>query len=304
MSFIKKNIKLLGIICATLLTTVAVWKFAVGQDKSKGDFVFDSQKPVVDYTKVVATVNGYKITEGEFQSRVEQLSPQAQARFKSQSARKELMDQLISEVLMESSAVSHGLEKDPKTAGELAVSRREVLIKDLSVKEIQKVAVTQEDIKKWYGDHLADLMQPESVHVKHILVKSEADAKKVLADLKKKGANFAKIASDVSLDPGSKQMGGDLGFVTRGQTVPEFEAAAFNTPVGKISDIIHTQFGYHILMVEDKKASGPIPMEQIQDQIKERLKYELYVKPLKEKANIEIVDAIPNSGPGAVAPSK
>src|SRR5208283_2531988 len=115
-------------------------------------------------------------------------------------------------------------------------------------------------------------------------------------DLKKKGAKFEKIASDVSLDPGTRRLGGDLGFVPRGQTVPEFEQAAFNTPVGKISAPVKTQFGWHIIKVEDKRAAGPIPLEQVKEQIKERLKFEFFIKPLKDKVKIEFTESSPETG--------
>ena len=304
MNLLQKNIKVIGIFFGMIICCILVWKFAIGQDKPKGELVFSQDKPTIDYSKVVATVNGYKITEAEVEARVADLSPQMKAQFNSPSQKKKLIDRIVDEVLMEKAALDAGLTKDPKVAGELAIAKRQVLIKELSNKEIQKVKVTPEDIKKWYGEHLADLTQPESVHVKHILLKTEKDAKKVVTDLKKKGANFAKIASDVSLDSGSKQMGGDLGYLARGQTVPEFENVAFNTPVGKISEPFQSQFGWHILTVEDKKAAGPIPLEEVQPQIQERLKYELYIKPLKDKAKIDILESFPESGPGSVPPAK
>ncbi len=292
----KKNIKVIGILGVTILCSLAVWKFAIGQTSPKSQYVFDSQKPVVDYSKVVATVNGYKITEGEVAAHIASLPQEYRAQMSTPAGRKKIIDQMVDEVLMTQAAEKSGLDKDPQVAGELAVAKRQVLVSALSQKEIRDVKVTDEDVKKWYSEHLADLMQPESVHLKHILVKTEKDAQKVEADLKKKGANFAKIASDVSLDPGSRRLGGDLGFVVRGQTVPEFEQVAFNTPVGQVSAPVKTQFGWHIIKVEDKKAAGPIPLEQVQEQIMQRLKFEFYIKPLKDKAKIEITESSPETG--------
>jgi peptidyl-prolyl cis-trans isomerase C len=297
MNILKKNSKVIGILGITILCSLAVWKFAIGQPQpnSKSQFAFDSQKPVADYGKVVATVNGYKITEGEVAAHIASLPQEYRAQMSSPAGRKKVIDQMVDEVLMTQAAEKSGLEKDPQVAGEIAVAKRQVIVSALSQKEIRDVKVTDEDVKKWYSEHLADLMQPESVHVKHILVKTEKDAQKVEADLKKKDANFAKIASDVSLDPGSRRLGGDLGFVTRGQTVPEFEQVAFNTPVGKISAPVKTQFGWHIIKVEDKKPAGPIPLDQVKEQIKDRLKFEFFIKPLKDKAKIEITDSSPET---------
>lgn len=301
MRLLNKNIKLISILGITVLCSVAVWKFAIGQTTTpKSQFVFDNQKPVVDYGKVVATVNGYKITEGEVAAHIASLPQEYRAQMSSPSGRKKVIDQIVDEVLMTQAAEKSGLDKDPQVAGEVMVAKRQALINALSQKDIHNVKVTDEDIKKWYSEHLADLMQPESVHVKHILVKTEKEADKVEAELKKKDANFGKIASEVSLDKSSGKLGGDIGFINRGQTVPEFEAVAFNTPVGKISAPFQTQFGWHIIKVEDKKPAGPIPLEQVQDQIKDRLKFEFFIKPLKEKAKIEYTES---PEPGAVPPA-
>ncbi len=279
---------------------------AFAQAPPSGEYVFDSQKPAANPKQPVAVVNGYTITQGELDALVSRLNQKVQARMRTPEGRQEIVDHMVDEVLLEQAALKEGLEKDGEVAGALAAARRQVLVDFLAEKVVDKVAVTDEQIKQWYSLHLSDLMQPEAVHVKHILVKDKKDAEKLLAKLKKDKTQFAKLAMDNSLDPGSKTAGGDLGFVNRGQTVPEFEKAAFNTPVGELSDIVETQFGFHILMIEDKRANAPIPLENIKDQIVQKLKFENYLKPLQDKAVIKMFDAegkpVGNSVSAAPAP--
>ncbi|MCG3205164.1 MAG: Chaperone SurA [Elusimicrobia bacterium] len=146
----------------------------------------------------------------------------------------------------------------------------------------------------------------ESIHARHILVKSERtdDFKKRQAALAKaqaikkeldKGADFIDLANKKSEGPSSKN-GGDLGFFSRGQMTPEFEKAAFGLPVGGISDVVETEFGYHIIMVEEKKAAKRLRFDDIkldlagylyQKQMKDR--YDQYVSELRKKADIKIL---------------
>jgi peptidyl-prolyl cis-trans isomerase C len=287
---------------------------------STGEYVFDSQKPSANLNQPVAVVNGYTINQAELNALVGMLNERVQARMKTEAGRQEIVNHMVDEYLLEEAALQQGLDKDVDVAGALAAARRQVLVDALANKVIDKVNVTDEQIKQWYSLHLSDLMQPEAVQVKHILVKDKKDAEKLLAKLKKDKTQFSKLAMDNSLDPGTKAQGGELGFITRGQTVPEFEKAAFNTPVGELSSIVETQFGFHILLIEDKRANAPIPLENIKEQIVQKLKFENYLKPLKDKASIKLfnaegkpaetakesnvtAEAVPSPAPAAPAPA-
>ncbi|NYF80464.1 peptidylprolyl isomerase [Granulicella arctica] len=141
-----------------------------------------------------------------------------------------------------------------------------------------KPQVTDADIQAYYNQHQAQYQLKDQVKVRHILIsvpqgadsKTDAAAKAKAEDILKQiksGGNFADLASKNSDDPGSKTAGGELGWLDRGKTVPEFDKAAFSLPVGQTSDLIKTQFGYHILQVEDKKTAHLQPLAEVKPQI-------------------------------------
>ena len=116
-----------------------------------------------------------------------------------------------------------------------------------------------------------------------------------IQDQLKKGADFGEMAKKYSEDPGSKDKGGDLGYFSRGDMVPSFEQAAFGTPVGQMTPIVTTDFGYHIIKVEEKKAATPMQLDDIKDDLKEYLfqqraakRFDTYIQDLRSKADIKI----------------
>ncbi len=139
-------------------------------------------------------------------------------------------------------------------------------------------AVTSQQVEQYYQGHQKDYQVPDEVKVRHILIKvpagadakTDAAAKQKAEDLLKQikgGADFAALAKANSDDPGSKEQGGELGMIQRGVTVPAFEKAAFELQPGKTSDVIKTQFGYHILQVEEKQTAHLKPLEEVKAQI-------------------------------------
>jgi parvulin-like peptidyl-prolyl isomerase len=175
-----------------------------------------------------------------------------------------------------------------------------------------KVGLSDEDVKKYYDEHPARFEQPEQVRASHILIgtrdpntnteltEEQKKAKRKLAeDLLKRakaGEDFAKLAKEYSDDPGSKDKGGEYTF-PRGQMVPEFEAAAFSLGTNQISDIIATQFGYHIIKLNEKIPAKKIELAKISEDLKEGLKQQEmqkllpgYFEKLLQQANFEILD--------------
>ena len=141
-----------------------------------------------------------------------------------------------------------------------------------------KPSVSDADVQAYYNAHQAQFQVKEQVKVRHILIavpsgadaKTDAAAKAKAEDLLKQiksGGNFADLASKNSDDPGSKAQGGELGWLDRGKTVPEFDKAAFTLAPGQTSDVIKTQFGYHILQVEDKKTAHMQPLAEVKPEI-------------------------------------
>ena len=168
----------------------------------------------------------------------------------------------------------------------------------------EKTTVSEEEIKGYYDSHPELFKQPEQVRASHILIKvdSQADAsqkteaRKKLEEIQeklKKGEDFSALATASSQCP-SNSRGGDLGYFGRGQMVQPFEETAFSLKPGEVSDIVETQFGYHLIKVVDKKAAGTTPYKDAKGQIEQRLKREKvqkevssYVAKLKEEAKVE-----------------
>jgi peptidyl-prolyl cis-trans isomerase C len=183
---------------------------------------------------------------------------------------------------------------------------RVVVERELAIK------VSDDEVKKFYEDHPADFEEPEKVRASHILIstrdpitnaelaKEKKEAKHKLAeDLLKRaraGEDFAKLAREFSEDPGSKAKGGEYTFA-RGAMVPEFEAAAFALKTNQVSDIVATQFGYHIIKLFEKFPAGKVDFDKASSHIREflvqqKLQKEIptYMVKLRKEANVEILD--------------
>src|SRR3954464_1215319 len=193
----------------------------------------------------------------------------------------------------------------------LAFARNRLLMDNLLAVE-GKAATTDENMKKVYEEAAKQISGEQEVHARHILVETEDQAKKVAEDLKK-GADFAELAKKESKDPGASD-GGDLGFFTKDQMVPEFSTAAFALEPGKISDPVKTQFGWHVIKVEEKRPRQAPAFEQVKPQIETyvvRKAQADYVAKLRQAAKVERLDkpaeaAKPDAGKpaDAKAPAK
>jgi peptidyl-prolyl cis-trans isomerase C len=147
-------------------------------------------------------------------------------------------------------------------------------------------------MKKVYEDASKQITGEQEVHARHILVETEDDAKAVEEELKK-GADFAELAKKKSKDPGASD-GGDLGFFTKDQMVPEFSAVAFALEPGKVSDPVKTQFGWHVIKVEEKRSRKAPDFDQVKGQIETYVTRKAqadYVAKLRQTAKVERMDA-------------
>ncbi|MDR7145543.1 peptidylprolyl isomerase [Rhizobium sp. BE258] len=152
--------------------------------------------------------------------------------------------------------------------------------------------VTDDEVKARYDKEVAALPKQEEVHARHILVKTEDEAKDVIKQLDA-GKDFAELAKEKSTDP-NKADGGDLGYFTKGRMVKEFEDAAFALDKGTYSKTpVKTDFGYHVIKVEDKRDAPPPPFDQVKDQVRQlvmRDKYLALLASAKEKSKVDIMD--------------
>ncbi len=213
--------------------------------------------------KVMATVNGTDITDEDVRIATADLGPSLPAQLQGPAREAYVVDYLIDLKLAAQQATSQKLADAPDFAKKMAYHHDKILMEDL-LGSIAKAAVTPEAERKVYED-AAKAQPPETeVHARHILVPTEDEAKAALARVKK-GEDFAKVADEVSKDPGSQ--GGDLGWFTKDKMVPEFAAAAFKMEAGQISDPVKSEFGWHVIKVEGKREKSFPPFEQVRDQV-------------------------------------
>ncbi|MBE7220360.1 MAG: peptidylprolyl isomerase [Caulobacteraceae bacterium] len=213
--------------------------------------------------KVLATVNGSDITDEDVRIATADLGPSLPQQLQGPQREAYVLDYLIDLRLAAQQATQQKLGDNPDFAKKMAYYHDKVLMEDL-LGNIAKAAVTPEAEKKVYDD-AAKAQPPETeIHARHILVPTEAEAKAALARVKN-GEDFAKVADEVSKDPGSQ--GGDLGWFTKDKMVPEFAAAAFKLEPGQVSDPVKSEFGWHVIKVEGKREKAFPPFDQVKDQV-------------------------------------
>ena len=241
--------------------------------------------------KVLAKVNGVEITDEDLAIARDDLSARLPRQLAGPARDKALLDNLIVAKVVAQKAEAEKLAASPEFARKLAYLR-DKLLTETYLGKIAETANTDANIQKTY-DEVAKSQKPEpEIHARHILVPTEDEAKKALARVKG-GEDFAKVATEISKDPGSK--GGDLGWFTKDRMVPEFAAAAFKLDKpGDISEPVKSQFGWHVIKLEEKRTKEFPKLDQVRDQvvryIMQKAEGEEVVK-LREAAKIERFDA-------------
>src|SRR5579871_393328 len=256
-----------------------------------------------DANPVLAKVNGAEIRQSDVTLAEEELGPSL-AQMDPATKKENVLAFLIDMKIVAKAAEDKKIEDRPDFKARLAFTRSRLLMDNLLASE-GKAATTDEAMKKVYDDAAKQISGEQEVHARHILVESEDDAKAIEAELKK-GADFAELAKTKSKDPGASD-GGDLGFFTKEQMVPEFANVAFSLEPGKISDPVKSQFGWHIIKVEEKRNRKAPDFEQVKPQIETyvtRKAQAEYVAKLRESAKVERIDQASNApAPGAAKPA-
>lgn len=234
--------------------------------------------------EAVARVDGEAISKDELYELMVQSNGQA------------ALDSLISQKIVEleankqniqasASEVQKELDEISNYYGGLAAFEQSLATYNLSLEDVKKdlavqvkleklmksrITVTDEEIKEYFELNRGQFVQEEQIKASHILVDSEEKAREVRQKLTE-GQDFAALAKEYSSDTSNKDQGGDLGLVSRGQMVPEFEEAAFALAAGEISEPIQTEFGYHIIKVSEIMAAHEGTLEENQEEIRETL---------------------------------
>jgi peptidyl-prolyl cis-trans isomerase C len=249
-----------------------------------------SAAPRAQDDPVIARVNGVDIRQSDIALADEEVGGTMPA-MPPEQKREYLITYLTDVIIVSQAAEQQKYGDRPEVKRQLAFERNKVLMEAL-LQNTAKAAETDAEMHKVYDEAVKEMGTEQEVHARHILVETEAEAKAIEVELKK-GADFAEEAKKKSKDPSAATNGGDLGYFTKDQMVPEFTEAAFKLDKGQISDPIHTQFGWHIIKVEDKRAK-PTPSyeevkSQVQNYIARRAQAQL-VDSLHKTARIERLD--------------
>lgn len=241
--------------------------------------------------KVVATVGGKPITEADLKLAEGELDQQF-ARLTPEQRRAAALSAIIEIRIMADKATADGLDKDAEFQRRMAFLNQRALHAAVIEKDIAS-QITDEVVRSRYDTEIAAAKPANEVKARHILVKTKEEADAVIKQLDE-GGDFEAIAKEKSTDAGSGANGGDLGYFGPGQMVPEFETAAFALDVGAYTkEPVQSQFGFHVIKVEDKRSQQPPAFDQVKEQVRSlvfRDKYLEMVKNLRSQAQVEITD--------------
>jgi len=239
---------------------------------------------------LVAKVGNLEIRQSELDIALANLDPQL-SQLPDEQKKVAALSSAIDVKLLAGNATAEGLKDDPAYQQRMQfIAERE--LHNLYFKKHVVDAVTDDEVKARYEKEIAALPKQEEVRARHILVKTEDEAKAIIAELDK-GKDFVELAKEKSTDP-NKSEGGDLGYFTKGRMVPEFEQAAFAMEKGTYSKTpVKTQFGFHVIKVEDKRDAPPPAYEDVAQQVRQlvmRDKYLELIAKAKADQKVEIVD--------------
>ena len=245
-----------------------------------------------DPATVVATVAGQPVTEADIDLAIQNLDQQF-AQLPPEQKRAAALSAIIEIRLMAGEATAKGLDKDPDFQRQLVFLNQRALHSQVISKEISD-KITDADIRAAYDKQISETPPQNEVRARHILVKTKEEALAIIKDLES-GKKFEDIAKEKSTDPGSGANGGDLGYFGQGQMVPEFEKAAFALEPGAYTkEPVQSQFGFHIIKLEDKRQKQPPAFDEVKEQFRSivlRDKYFALVKQLRDAAKVDITDA-------------
>jgi peptidyl-prolyl cis-trans isomerase C len=269
---------------ATIAALLFVLPAASGCSKNSS-----SEAPASASDPVIARVNGVDIKQSDLALAEEDVGADVQAA-SPEAKREHLISYLADIIMVTQAADKKNLADNPDFKRRLAFLRSKLLM-GYELQQEAKTALTDEALKQTYDEAVKSMSGQEEVHARHILVEGEDEAKAIIEQLKG-GADFAKLAKEKSKDPGAAE-GGDLGYFTKDQMVPEFADVAFKMYPGQLSNPVKTQFGWHVIKVEDKRIKQPPEFEKVKDQIEAYLARKVqsdFIAKLRQSAKVERFD--------------
>jgi peptidyl-prolyl cis-trans isomerase C len=249
---------------------------------------------------VVARVNGTDVRQSDLAMAEEDLGgniPQM-----TPEAKREYLITFVGDMLLVAKAAEAKKVADTNEFKQKLAYARTKLLMESYLQSEAKAAVTDAELHKVYDEAVGQMKSEPEVHARHILVETEDEAKALVAELKK-GGDFAELAKAKSKDPGASD-GGDLGWFTKDQMVPEFSEVAFKLDKGQLSDPVKSQFGWHVIKVEDKRMRQPPEFEKVRDQLENfvvRRQQSAVITKLRAEGKIERIGAPAAPAPAAPA---
>lgn len=220
--------------------------------------------------KVLAVAAGYEITEKDLNAIISRYPQEQRGALQSEEKKKQLVEQLISFELMNKFGKEIQLDKTQEYKDAMENISKEVITSMAINKVLSDVTITDEEVKKYYEDNKEAFGQPATVSARHILVETEEEANKAREEILSGKISFGDAAMKYSTCP-SNQQGGNLGEFSKGMMVPEFEEAAFTSEIGKVTEPVKTQFGYHLVLVDAKNEASIKSFEEVKDSVLDNL---------------------------------
>lgn len=240
--------------------------------------------------KVVASVNGHSITEADLTLAEAEIGNEL-GNLPEATRRRVLVEFMIENQLYAEAAEAEKLGSGPDFDKRMAFWRQRAL-RDAYFEKTVKASIGEEAARAIYEDKVKQLKPEEEVQARHILVSSEDEAKKLIGRVEA-GEDFAQLAKENSGDAGSKTQGGMLGYFGKGQMVPQFEEAAFSLGKGEVSKPVQSQFGWHVIKVEDRRQKPPPSFDEVKDRLIGSMvqsKAQNIATELRGKAKIDYID--------------
>jgi peptidyl-prolyl cis-trans isomerase C len=261
--------------------------FAAGAQDKAGKAKADTAAKAPAKAGGRIVVNGVAIPQSRLDAMNKELTAQGQP--DNPERQNAVKEELVNREILAQAAQKRGLDKNPDVQAQMEMARQAVLVRALFESEVKANPISDADLQKQY-EQFKGSMGNNEYKVSHILVDKEEDAKAIIAELNK-GGDFAKIAKEKSKDPGSKENGGDLDWGPAARYVKPFADAVQSQPKGKISAApVKTDFGYHIIRVDDMRALKVPEFNEIKEQFRQRAQQQQIQKmvmDLRTKAKVE-----------------
>lgn len=257
-----------------------------------------ADSPAASGGEIVATYAGTTLTSERVLDELKRLPAPSRTYLSSNDRKRQFVDNLILNDLLFSEGKKAGYDHDAEIERQVEDLRRRLIVQRVTRQFQTPPEVSDEQVQKYYDDN-PDLYSTTQIRASHILVKEEATAKQLSAELKQHPEKFAELARERSTDASTAPKGGDLGLFGAGRMVPDFERVAFRLKVGEISEPVKTQYGYHLVTVTERKDGQPRPFDQVKEQIRATLRSkgqqeqtQTYFDGLKRQANVIVNDDV------------